>query len=86
MAVYGQGRPLVRTSTMLKLANHDYAHNRTSSSARVLAAMPEHDREALLLVVWDGLATGRAAQVLACRRGERPLASRDHHSAPARAS
>jgi RNA polymerase sigma-70 factor (ECF subfamily) len=35
----------------------------------VLAAMPEHDREALLLVAWDGLTTEQAAQVLGCRPG-----------------
>lgn len=35
----------------------------------VLAAMPERDREALLLVAWDGLTTEQAAHVLGCRPG-----------------
>jgi RNA polymerase sigma-70 factor (ECF subfamily) len=35
----------------------------------VLAAMPEQDREALLLVAWDGLTTEQAAEVLGCRPG-----------------
>lgn len=35
----------------------------------VLAAMPEADREALLLVTWEGLSTGQAAEVLGCRPG-----------------
>jgi RNA polymerase sigma factor (sigma-70 family) len=35
----------------------------------VLAAMPEHDREALLLVAWDGLTAEQAAEVLGCRPG-----------------
>ena len=33
------------------------------------AAMPEHDREALLLVAWDGLTTEQAAEGLGCRPG-----------------
>ncbi|MFT3874429.1 MAG: sigma-70 family RNA polymerase sigma factor [Nocardioides sp.] len=35
----------------------------------VLAAMPERDREALLLVAWEGLTTEQAAEVLGCRPG-----------------
>lgn len=35
----------------------------------VLAAMPERDREALLLVAWEGLTTDQAAEVLGCRPG-----------------
>ncbi|MDP3893588.1 RNA polymerase sigma factor [Nocardioides sp.] len=35
----------------------------------VLAAMPEADREALLLVAWEGLTTAQAAEVLGCRAG-----------------
>jgi RNA polymerase sigma factor (sigma-70 family) len=35
----------------------------------VLAAMPEAEREALLLVAWEGLTTGQAAAVLGCRAG-----------------
>lgn len=35
----------------------------------VLAAMPEADREALLLVAWEGLSTAQAADVLGCRHG-----------------
>lgn len=35
----------------------------------VLAAMPDHDREALLLVAWDGLTGEQAAEVLGCRPG-----------------
>ena len=34
-----------------------------------LAAMPEADREALLLVAWEGLTTEQAAEVLGCRAG-----------------
>ncbi len=34
-----------------------------------LAAMPDGDREALLLVAWDGLTTEQAARVLGCRPG-----------------
>lgn len=34
-----------------------------------LAAMPERDREALLLVAWEGLTTEQAAEVLGCRPG-----------------
>ncbi len=34
-----------------------------------LAAMPDGDREALLLVAWDGLTTEQAAEVLGCRPG-----------------
>lgn len=34
-----------------------------------LAALSETDREALLLVAWDGLTTGQAAAVLGCSRG-----------------
>ncbi len=33
----------------------------------VLAAMSDGDREALLLVAWDGLTTEQAARVLGCR-------------------
>lgn len=35
----------------------------------VLAAMSESDREALLLVAWEGLTTEQAAEVLGCRPG-----------------
>ncbi len=35
----------------------------------VLARMPEADREALLLVAWEGLTTEQAAEVLGCRPG-----------------
>lgn len=35
----------------------------------LLAAMPESDREALLLVSWEGLSTAQAAEVLGCRPG-----------------
>lgn len=35
----------------------------------VLAAMPERDREALLLVAWEGFTTEQAAEVLGCRPG-----------------
>lgn len=35
----------------------------------ILAAMPLQDREALLLVAWDGLSTQHAASVLGCRPG-----------------
>jgi RNA polymerase sigma-70 factor (ECF subfamily) len=35
----------------------------------LLAAMPERDREALLLVAWEGLTTEQAAEVLGCRPG-----------------
>jgi len=34
-----------------------------------LAALDEADRELLLLVAWDGLTPGRAAQVLGCSAG-----------------
>jgi hypothetical protein len=32
-----------------------------------LASLPADDREALLLVTWDGLTTDQAAAVLGCR-------------------
>jgi RNA polymerase sigma-70 factor (ECF subfamily) len=35
----------------------------------VLATMPEHEREALLLVAWDGLTTEEAAEVMGCPPG-----------------
>lgn len=35
----------------------------------ILADMPEADREALLLVAWEGLTTAQAAEVLGCRPG-----------------
>lgn len=35
----------------------------------VLASLPVKDREALLLVAWDGLTTEQAAEVLDCRPG-----------------
>jgi RNA polymerase sigma-70 factor, ECF subfamily len=44
------------------------ALQRTEALA-VLAAMPEADREALLLVAWEGLTTAQAADVLGCRPG-----------------
>lgn len=40
-----------------------------AEALRVLAAMPEQDREALLLVAWEGLTTEQAAEVLGCRPG-----------------
>ena len=42
------------------------AHLR-DEALRTLAALPEQDREALLLVAWDGLTTEQAATVLGCR-------------------
>lgn len=46
----------------------------TTAAARaealaVLAAMPDGEREALLLVAWEGLTTEQAAEVLGCRPG-----------------
>jgi RNA polymerase sigma-70 factor (ECF subfamily) len=38
-----------------------------SEALGILAAMPEQDREALLLVAWEGLTTAQAAEVLGCR-------------------
>ncbi len=40
-----------------------------SSALEALAALPTKDREALLLVAWDGLTTEQAAKVLGCRPG-----------------
>lgn len=40
-----------------------------SEALAILAAMPEQDREALLLVAWEGLTTAQAAEVLGCRPG-----------------
>jgi RNA polymerase sigma factor (sigma-70 family) len=42
------------------------AHNRADALA-ALAALPEQDREALLLVAWEGLTDAEAAMVLRCR-------------------
>lgn len=42
------------------------AHLR-NEALRTLAALPEQDREALLLVAWDGLTTEQAAAFLGCR-------------------
>lgn len=42
------------------------AHER-DEALNTLAALPEKDREALLLVAWDGLTTEQAATVLGCR-------------------
>ncbi len=44
------------------------ATERTEALA-VLAAMPEAEREAMLLVAWEGLTTAQAAEVLGCRPG-----------------
>jgi RNA polymerase sigma factor (sigma-70 family) len=46
----------------------DIATERAEALA-VLAGMPEGDREALLLVAWEGLTTAQAAEVLGCRPG-----------------
>ncbi|CAN5266849.1 MAG: RNA polymerase sigma factor [Nocardioides sp.] len=40
-----------------------------SSALEALAAITAKDREALLLVAWDGLTTEQAAEVLGCRAG-----------------
>ncbi|GAA4691423.1 sigma-70 family RNA polymerase sigma factor [Nocardioides conyzicola] len=40
-----------------------------SDALAVLAAMPDGEREALLLVAWEGLTTEQAAEVLGCRPG-----------------
>lgn len=40
-----------------------------SEALAILAEMPEADREALLLVAWEGLSTAQAAEVLDCRPG-----------------
>jgi len=37
--------------------------------ARALAALPDHDRELVLLVAWEGLTLAEAAAALGCRRG-----------------
>jgi RNA polymerase sigma-70 factor, ECF subfamily len=37
--------------------------------ARALAALPDHDRELVLLVAWEGLTLAEAATALGCRRG-----------------
>lgn len=40
-----------------------------SAALDALASLPTIDREALLLVTWDGLTTEQAAAVLGCRAG-----------------
>lgn len=40
--------------------------NERSEALALLAAFPEGDRESLLLVAWEGLTYGEAAQVLGC--------------------
>lgn len=42
------------------------AHVR-DEALQTLAALPDQDREALLLIAWDGLTTEQAATVLGCR-------------------
>ena len=39
-----------------------------STLAEALATLAERDREALLLISWDGLSPGQAAAVLGCSR------------------
>lgn len=46
--------------------------------AQALASLPERDREALLLVAWDGLDHRTAAQVMGCTTGS--LAVRLHRA------
>jgi RNA polymerase sigma-70 factor (ECF subfamily) len=46
--------------------------------AKALATLPERDREALLLVAWDGLSADQAASVLGCSR--RAFAMRLHRA------
>lgn len=40
-----------------------------STALHALVSLPANDREALLLVAWDGLTTAQAAKVLRCREG-----------------
>jgi len=51
----------------IESAEDSTAHRQAAIEA--LTALPELDREALLLVAWDGLTTRQAAAVLGCSRG-----------------
>jgi RNA polymerase sigma-70 factor (ECF subfamily) len=55
----------LRTLTDANMDNNASAADR-SSALSALAAMRERDREALLLLAWDGLSVTEAAQVLVC--------------------
>ena len=55
-------------ATSEREANQDAAVERLVA-IRALAALTDSDREALLMVAWDGLTTRQAAAVLGCSRG-----------------
>jgi RNA polymerase sigma-70 factor (ECF subfamily) len=48
---------------------HEQINDRDPRVAAALAALPERDREALMLVAWDGLEHRVAATVLGCSTG-----------------
>lgn len=40
--------------------------SRRQTLVRALGALSDHDREALLMIAWDGLTAAQAAEVMGC--------------------